>query len=72
MSIHNRLAPNVSEEHREGLTARFGELFRLYLRDMGVETELLDIVDNNSESRRQTELPPSEWTRLHIVTESSL
>jgi len=68
MVIRNRLAPNVSDERREGLTARFDELFRIYLRDMGVETELLDIVDRNSESRRQTELPPSEWARLHIVT----
>jgi hypothetical protein len=72
MSIHNRLAPNVSEERREGLTVRFGELFRIYLRDMGLETELLDIVDSNSQSRRQTELPPAEWKRLRIVTESSL
>ena len=68
MSIRNRLAPNVSDERREGLTARFGELFRIYLRDMGVDPELLDIVDRNSESRRQIELPPSEWTRLRIVT----
>ena len=72
MSIRNRLAPNVSDERREGLTVRFGELFRVYLREMGVEPELLDIVDSNSESRRQTELPPSEWTRLRIVTASSL
>jgi hypothetical protein len=71
MSIHNRLAPNVSEETRTGSTARFGELFRIYLRDMGVETELLDIVDRNSESHRQTELPPSEWLRLRIVTSAS-
>jgi hypothetical protein len=54
------------------LTARFGEQFRAYLRDMGVEPELLDIIDSYSESRRQTELPPSEWTRLGIVTASSL
>ena len=72
MSIHNRLAPNVSEERREGLTARFGELFRIYLREMGVEPELLDIIDRNSESRRQTELPPSEWSRMRIVTAASL
>jgi hypothetical protein len=72
MSIRNRLAPNVSDERRQGLTARFGELFRIYLRDVGVETELLDIVDRNSESRRRIELPPSEWLRLHIVTEASL
>ncbi len=72
MSIHNRLAPNVSEERREGLTVRFGEQFRMYLRDMGFDPELLDIVDRNSESKRQTEMPPSEWIRLHIVTGSSL
>ena len=72
MEIHNRLAPNVSEERREGLTARFGELYRLYLRDMGVDTELLSIVERNSESHRQTELPASEWLRLHIVTSSAL
>jgi hypothetical protein len=71
VSIRNRLAPNVSDERREGLTVRFGEQFRIYLREMGVEPELLDIVDRNSDSRRQTELPPSEWTRLRIVTASS-
>jgi hypothetical protein len=71
MSIHNRLAPNVSEERRENLTARFGEQFRMYLRDMGVEPELLDIVDRNSETRRAIEMPPSEWLRLRIVTAPS-
>ncbi|MEO8317419.1 MAG: hypothetical protein ABI561_03765 [Bradyrhizobium sp.] len=72
MEIRNRLAPNVSEERREGLTARFGELYRIYLRDMGVDTELLNIVEHNSESHRQTELPASEWLRLHIVTSAAL
>jgi hypothetical protein len=72
MEIRNRLAPNVSDERREGLTARFGELYRIYLRDMGVDTELLDIVTRNSESHRQTDLPASEWLRLHIVTAASL
>jgi hypothetical protein len=72
MFIHNRFAPNVSDERRAGLTARFGEQFRMYLRDMGVDPELLDIVDRNSEARRQVELPPPEWIRLRIVTESSL
>jgi hypothetical protein len=72
MSIHNRLAPNVSRDEREGASARFGELFRIYLRDMGVETELLDIVDRNSEAQRRTELPRGEWIRLRIVTALSL
>jgi hypothetical protein len=68
--ISSRLAPNMSDEAREGLAARHGELFRLYLREMGVEPELLDIVDRNWESGRVTELPPSEWARLRIVTDS--
>jgi hypothetical protein len=71
MSIRNRLVPNVSEERRQGLTVQYGEELRRYLRDMGVEPELVDIVDRNSETRRQTEMPPSEWARLHIVTSAS-
>ena len=72
MAIRNRLAPNVSRDERVGATARFDELFRIYLRDMGVETELLDIVEKTSDVRRRIELPPSDWTRLHIVTATSL
>ncbi len=72
MSIHNRLAPNVSDQRREGLTALFGEQFRMYFRDMGLDPALLDTVDNNSESHRETEIPPSDWMRLGIVTAGSL
>jgi hypothetical protein len=72
MAIHNRLAPNVSDERREGLTTLFDEQFRMYIRDMGLEQELLDIVDRNSAAHRQTELPPSEWLRLRIVTAAAL
>jgi hypothetical protein len=72
MAIHNRLAPNVSDERREGLTTLFGEQFRMYLRDMGVEQELLDIVDKNSQAHHQTEIPPSDWLRLRIVTAQAL
>lgn len=72
MSIHNRLAPNVSVERRQGLTTLFGDQFRRYLKDMGVEPELLDIVDRNAETNRATEMPPSEWLRLHIVTSAAL
>jgi hypothetical protein len=67
-AIRNRLAPNVSDEHREHLTAIFAEQFRVYLRDMGVDTELLDMVDRNTAEQRVTEVQPSDWTRLHLVT----
>jgi hypothetical protein len=70
MAIRNRLAPNVSDEQRESLTVHFGDQFRVYLREMGVDTELLDIVDRNAQSRHLTELPPAEWARLRIVTTS--
>jgi hypothetical protein len=39
---------------------------------MDVDPELPDIDDKNSETRRQVEMPPSEWVRLRIVTESPL
>jgi len=71
MSIRNRLAPNVSEERRQGLTVQYGEQLRHYLRDMGVEPELVDIVDRNSEAKHPTEMPPSEWARLRVVTSAS-
>jgi len=67
MVLRNRMAPNISQEARDVLPSRYGEQFRKYLRDMGVGTELLDIVDDQAESRRAVEMPPSEWTRLHIV-----
>jgi hypothetical protein len=65
--VENRIAPNISEQERKGATARYGELFRIYLRDMGVETELLDIMDRNPDSCRPIELAPAEWSRLHIT-----
>jgi hypothetical protein len=68
MEIRNRVAPNVSDEHRESLTTIYGEQFRVYLREMGVDTELLDIVDANNETHRAKEVPPADWTRLHLVT----
>jgi hypothetical protein len=67
MGLRNRLAPNVSQEARDTLPERYGEQFRRYLHDMGVETELLDIVDRATNDKRGIEMPPSEWTRLHII-----
>jgi hypothetical protein len=72
MAIHNRLAPNVSDQRREGLNALYGERLRLYFRDMGVDPALIDIVDKNSEAHHQTEIPPSDWIRLGIVTAGSI
>jgi hypothetical protein len=35
---------------------------------MGIDTELLDVVDRNNAARHATEVPPADWTRLHLVT----
>jgi hypothetical protein len=48
--IHDRLAPNVAEERRQGLQARYSDQYRLYLTQMGVSVEIVDIIDRNSQS----------------------
>ncbi|UFZ08410.1 hypothetical protein LQG66_19490 [Bradyrhizobium ontarionense] len=73
MEIRNRLAPNVSAEHRSGLTTYYGEQVRLYLREMGVDAGLIDIVDRNwADRRRPTEVPPAAWLKLGLVTSGAL
>jgi hypothetical protein len=68
MLVRNRLAPNVSQEARDTLPVKFGEQFRRYMRDMGVDTELLDIVDRQPDAKRGVEIPAADWARLHVVT----
>jgi hypothetical protein len=68
-SIRNRRAPNVSEEQRESLTVIFGDRYRKYLLEMGVDPGLVDIVDSLDEASRPFVLPPAELARLHIVTQ---
>jgi hypothetical protein len=67
--ISNRLAPNVSRERQKGLQERYGDQFRLYLTQMGVRAELVDMIDQNSQSGRATQLSRDDWLRLGIVTE---
>ena len=69
MEIHNRLAPNVSAEHRESLTSIFTDQFRRYLGEMGIDHELLDVAVSNGGGGRYVEIPASEWGRLHLVTQ---
>nr|WP_246791528.1 hypothetical protein [Bradyrhizobium commune] len=67
-SIRNRRAPNVSAEQRESLTVIFGEQYRKYLLEMGVEPALVDLVDSLDAGARPFVVPPAEVARLHIVT----
>jgi hypothetical protein len=67
--ISNRLAPNVSEEQQKGLQERYGDQFRLYLTQMGMRTEVVDMIDRNSQNGRAIQLSRDDWLRLGIVTE---
>ena len=66
--IMNRLAPNVSEAQQKGLQTYFSDQIRLYLTQMGVSAEVVDMVDRNSATGRATPLPRADWQRLGIVT----
>ena len=72
MYIRNRLAPNLAVEHRDGLQAYFSQQFRVYLTQMGVRSELVDIIDRNSEVGRPTILSRDECLRLGLVTALAL
>jgi len=50
------------------LQAHYGDQYRLYLTQMGVRTEVVDMIDRNSETGRATQLSRDDWLRLGIVT----
>ncbi|MGC2076725.1 MAG: hypothetical protein WA728_11970 [Xanthobacteraceae bacterium] len=66
--IADRLAPNVSQERQVGLQTQFGNQFRLYLSQMGVSTEIADIIDRDAQTGRATQLSSKDWLRLGLVT----
>jgi len=66
--VRDRLAPNVSEERQKGLLAYYGDQYRIYLKQMGVATDVADIIERNAASGRATQILPAGWLRLGIVT----
>jgi hypothetical protein len=66
--VRDRFAPNVSEERQKGLQAYYGDQFRLYLTQMGVATDVADIIERNATSGHATQILPAGWLRLGIVT----
>ncbi|MBP2426130.1 hypothetical protein AB7M49_006821 [Bradyrhizobium elkanii] len=68
MQIYDRLASNVSAEHRDSLTTIFTDQFRRYLSEMGIDHELFDVTADRA-GGRYVEVPASEWARLHLVTQ---
>jgi len=66
--VRDRLAPNVSEERQNGLLAYYGDQYRIYLKQMGVATDVVGIIEQNAASGRATPIPRADWLRLGIVT----
>jgi hypothetical protein len=66
--IRDRLAPNVSDERQKGLRAFYGDQYRLYLKQMGVATDVVGIIEQDAASGRATLIPRADWLRLGIVT----
>jgi hypothetical protein len=66
---HQKPAGAISPEHQAGLTVRYGEQFRIYLKDMGVSTEVADIVDTAGSTGRARRLSRNDWMRLRIATD---
>jgi hypothetical protein len=68
MEVRSRRAPNISDVRRSALTIGIDQELRTYLHEMGVETEVMDIVDQDSGLKRNTVVPPADWERLHLIT----
>jgi hypothetical protein len=66
--IRDRLAPNVSEERQKGLQAFYGDQYRIYLKQMGVATDVVGIVEQNAATGRATQISRADWLQLGIVT----
>jgi hypothetical protein len=66
--VRDRLAPNVSEERQKGLLAYYGDQYRIYLKQMGVATDVVGIIEQNAVSGRATQIARADWLRLGIVT----
>jgi hypothetical protein len=66
--IADRLAPNVSQERQHGLQTQFSNQFRLYLSQMGVSTEIVDIIDRNAQTGRATQLSSKDLLRFGLIT----
>ena len=66
--IRDRLASNVSEERQKGLQAFYGDQYRLYLKQMGVATDVVGIVEQNAATGRATQISRADWLQLRIVT----
>jgi hypothetical protein len=45
-----------------------GDQYRIYLKQMGVATDVVDIIERNAASGRATQILRAGWLQLGIVT----
>jgi hypothetical protein len=68
MDIRNRLAPSVSPEHDKGLHTYYDEQVELYLSQMGVNPQIVSIMERDSKTHKSTTLTNNDWLKLGLVT----
>jgi hypothetical protein len=68
MEMRNRVAPNMSTESSQGLRSYYDDQIGLYLSQMGVNPQIVDIIDRDSKIHRSTQLTNSDWLKLGLVT----
>jgi hypothetical protein len=68
VEIRNPQVPHVSSDVKQGLRTYYDDQIGLYLAQMGVSPQIVDIMDRNTKAKRATQLSNSDWLRLGIVT----
>ncbi|HUC49613.1 MAG TPA: hypothetical protein VMA30_09535 [Xanthobacteraceae bacterium] len=68
MEMRNRVAPNLTQESSRGLRSYYDDQLGLYLAQMGVNPQIVDIIDHDSKIHRATPLSNNDWLRLGLVT----
>jgi hypothetical protein len=68
LQIRNRVAPNVSPESSQGLRTYFNDQLELYLSQMGVNPQIVSIMDRDSKTHRSTPLSNNDLLKLGLVT----
>jgi hypothetical protein len=68
IEMRNRVAPNLTPETSQGLRGYYDDQLSLYLSQMGVNPQLVDIMDRDSKTHRATPLSNNDWLKLGLVT----
>ena len=50
------------------MQAFYGDQYRIYLKQMGVATDVVDIIERSAASGRATKILRAGWLQLGIVT----